>query len=209
MRFGGFQPFSLSDYPGHVAAIAFAQGCNFRCPFCHNGDLLAAIPSEKNLYPESEILRTLERRMGQLEGLVMSGGEPTLQEDLPRFLATVKGLGYRVKLDTNGSRPDVLAQLFAQDLVDYVAMDIKAPLAKYNRLSGVAVDTSAIEESIALITWSKLPHHFRTTAVGPLLSDSDMHAIAAMTPKDSELVVQPFDPENALDPALRTEAAIA
>ncbi len=209
MQFGGFQPFTLSDYPGHIAAIAFAQGCNFRCPFCHNGDLLAFTPCEKSLYPESEIIRTLRRRQGKLEGLVVSGGEPTLQDNLPRFLERVKGLGYKIKLDTNGSRPDMLSWLFAARLVDYIAMDIKAPLARYSRLSGVVVDVDAIEESIALIAWSKLPHHFRTTAVTPLLNEADMRAVAQLVPPGSELVVQPFNPENALEPSLRNDAAIA
>lgn len=209
MRFGGFQPFSLSDYPGHIAAIAFAQGCNFRCPFCHNGDLLSFDPSEKSLYPEKEILNTLRKRQGKLEGLVISGGEPTLQLDLPRFVKMVKGIGYKIKLDTNGSQPVMLSRLIADGLIDYVAMDIKAPLDKYNRLSGATVSTSAIEESIALIAWSKLPHHFRTTAVTPLLTPADMHTIQALVPSGSELVIQTFNPENALDPALRGEVAIA
>jgi len=209
MRFGGFQPFSLSDYPGHIAAIAFAQGCNFRCPFCHNGDLLAFEPTEKGLYPEKEILNTLRKRQGKLEGLVISGGEPTLQLDLPRFMKLVKDIGYKIKLDTNGSQPVMLAQLIAEKLVDYIAMDIKAPLEKYNRLSGVQTNPQKIEESIAIIAWSKLPHHFRTTAVTPLLTPADMHDIQKMTPTGSELIIQTFNPENALDPSLRGEAAIA
>lgn len=209
MRFGGFQPFSLSDYPGHVAAIAFAQGCNFRCPFCHNGDLLAFNPREKSFYPEREILNTLRKRQGKLEGLVVSGGEPTLQLDLPRFLKMVKGIGYKIKLDTNGSQPVMLSRLIADGLVDYVAMDIKAPLEKYNRISGTLVNPKSIEESIALIAWSKLPHHFRTTAVTPLLTPADIHDIRQMVPKGSDFLVQTFNPENALDPALRDEVAIA
>lgn len=209
MRFGGFQPFSLSDYPGHVAAIAFAQGCNFRCPFCHNGDLLSFDPYEKNLYPEKEILNILRKRQGKLEGLVVSGGEPTLQLDLPRFLKMVKDIGYKIKLDTNGSQPVMLSRLISEGLVDYIAMDIKAPLAKYNRLSGTMVVPEKIEESIAIIAWSRLPHHFRTTAVKPLLTPADMHAIQQMVPSGSELVIQAFNPENALDPSLRNEIAIA
>lgn len=209
MRFGGFQPFSLSDYPGHVAAIVFAQGCNFRCPFCHNGDLLALAPTEKGLYPEKEILNVLRRRQGKLEALVVSGGEPTLQVDLPRFIKLVKDLGYKIKLDTNGSRPVMLAQLIAARLLDYIAMDIKAPLDKYSRLSGTTVITEKIEESIALIAQSKLPHHFRTTEVKSLLTPEDIHAIQQLTPSGSELVLQTFKPENALDPSLRGEIAIA
>ena len=209
MRFGGFQPFSLSDYPGHIAAIAFAQGCNFRCPFCHNGDLLSFDPYEKTLYPEREILNMLRKRQGKLEGLVVTGGEPTLQLDLPRFLKLVKDIGYKIKLDTNGSQPLMLSRLIADRLVDYIAMDIKAPLAKYNRLSGTTVATERIEESIAIIAWSKLPHHFRTTAVTPLLTPADIHAIQQMVPSGSELVIQTFNPENALEPSLRGEIAIA
>ncbi len=209
MLFGGFQPFTLSDYPGCVAAIAFAQGCNFRCPFCHNGALIPLAAPKGATRGQGEVLTALEARRGKLEGLVVSGGEPTIHGDLPDFLRQVKRMGFRVKLDTNGSKPNMLAALIEDGLVDYLAMDIKAPLEDYKRLCGVNADTRALEESIAIISWSKLPHHFRTTAVTPLLTPADMHAVKSIVPGASKHIVQPFKPEHALDPALRDMVAIA
>ena len=209
MWFGGFQAFTLSDYPGCVAAIAFTQGCNFRCPFCHNGALLAPPSKADCLIAETEILDRLRERQGKLEGLVVTGGEPTIHTDLPRFLEQVKGLGYKIKLDTNGSNPDRLAALIEDRLVDYIAMDVKAPLEKYERLCGVPVSTRALEESIAVISWSKVPHHFRTTLVTPLLSPADVRAIRAILPSGSKHVTQRFNPDTALDPALRAAAVSA
>lgn len=209
MWFGGFQPFTLSDYPGCPAAIAFSQGCNFRCPFCHNGPLLAPPSRAMVLVSEAEILDTLLARRGKLEGLVISGGEPTLHADLPVFLEKVKRLGYKIKLDTNGSRPDRLAAVIKAGLVDYIAMDIKAPLEKYSCLSGVHVPTRALEESIALVAGARLPHHFRTTHVTPLLTPADIRAIVALVPAGSKHVMQPFNPANAVAPELCATAAIA
>jgi pyruvate formate lyase activating enzyme len=207
MRFGGFQPFTLSDYPGCVAAIAFTQGCNFRCPFCHNG---ALIPMQTAAaVEEQDILAILETRKGKLKGLVVSGGEPTIQPALPYFLKKVKAMGYQIKLDTNGSRPDVIAALIQASLVDYIAMDIKAPLEIYSTLTGVEANTRNIEESIATLSWSKIPHHFRTTNVTPLLTPADMKTIRLLAPAGSKHMVQPFNPKNAFDPALRDIAAIA
>ena len=209
MRFGGFQPFTLSDFPGRTAAIAFTQGCNFRCPFCHNGALLPLLVPEEELVPESVVLDHLHRRKGQLDGLVVTGGEPTLQQALPTFLRRVKSMGFQVKLDTNGSRPEMLKALLHERLVDFVAMDVKAPLHKYALLAGVATPTPAIEESMAAIKWSGVEHHFRTTHVPGLLSSSDLHSIEAALPAGSVHVIQRFRPEHALDRSLQPAAEIA
>lgn len=208
MRFGGFQPFTLSDFPGRTAAIAFTQGCNFRCPFCHNGTLLPLLAPEENLVPESVVLNCLHRRKGQLDGLVVTGGEPTLQEALPTFLRRVKAMGFLIKLDTNGSRPVMLKTLLDEELVDFVAMDVKAPPNKYALLTGIAAPTPTIEESIAAIKWSGVEHHFRTTHVPGLLSASDLQSIEQALPTGSTHVIQRFRPEHALDASLRAAAGI-
>ena len=200
MRFGGFQPFTLSDYPGRTAAIVFAQGCNFRCPFCHNGSLLSAVADERDLVPEEMVLAELRRRHGLVEGLVVTGGEPTLQAALPAFLGKVKALGLLVKLDTNGSRPEMLARLLRAGLVDYVAMDVKAPREKYDLLVGVKAPLDAVRKSIRLIAGSGVVHHFRTTAPPALLSARDLETIRRELPADSPHRVQEFKPEHALDP---------
>ena len=147
MRIGGFLPLSLCDYPGIPAAVVFTQGCNFRCPFCHNGRLVSRVSVEGQLIPEAEILERLRIRRPALDGVVLSGGEPTLQPDLPRFIALVKSMGYLVKLDTNGSHPEVLEMLIRDRLVDCVAMDIKAAPDYYAALSGLPAPPRAVGES--------------------------------------------------------------
>ena len=203
MRIGGFQPFTLSDFPECLAAMAFTQGCNLRCPFCHNGGLIPTQAPNEKLVPEAYVLDFLQERQGKLDGLVVTGGEPTIQAHLTDFLHRVKALGYQVKLDTNGTRPEVLAALLEAGLVDYIAMDVKAPLEHYERLSGVPVPVRRLEESISLISLSGVRHEFRTTVVEPLLSREDLRAIRAMLPSDSAHRWQPFRAEHALDPALR------
>ncbi len=202
---GGFQPFTLSDYPGCVASIVFTQGCNFKCPFCHNGDLVEAKWTRSHFSICSQVIEKLRKKRWKIKGVVVSGGEPTLQPGLEGFLSLVKEMGYKVKLDTNGSRPGILKDLFQRELVDFVAMDIKAPLYKYSLLSGVVVDVSAICKSIEIIAHSGVRHLFRTTFVEPLLDEEDLEIIAAeMVPSGSRYVVQKFISQNAMDPSLRT-----
>ena len=208
MRIGGLSSFSLSDFPGHVAAVVFTQGCNFRCPYCHNGSLIPMDPPTSALIPLEEVFLFLEKRRGQLNGVVASGGEPTLQPDLSVFFHRVSSMGYQIKLDTNGSRPEALAELLMEGLVDFIAMDIKAPFELYDRLTGVCAPKEQLEESIALIAQSGIDHEFRTTVVEPLLSESDLQAIQAMVPYGSRHRFQEFRPENALDPVLRVSAEV-
>ena len=203
MKIGGLVPFSLSDYPGRVAAVVFTQGCNFRCPFCHNGQLIPANVTDNNLLSEEAVWRLLDSRRGGLQGVVVSGGEPTLHATLPEFLHRIRAMGYAIKLDTNGSRPALIRELLIDDLVDFVAMDIKAPLADYSRLAGVTVDVEAIRESIELIAQSGVQHEFRTTVVRALLSENDQRRIVEMVPRGSAHRFQPFRTENALAPWLR------
>ncbi|KAF0189731.1 MAG: pyruvate formate lyase activating [Desulfobulbaceae bacterium] len=192
MQIGGFHPASFNNYPGKVAAVVFTQGCNFCCPFCHNAGLIGFDPSSN--FSEQDILARLAQRRGKLTGVVISGGEPTLQRDLLSFCRCLGEMGFAVKIDTNGSMPEMLVELIAAKVVDYIAMDLKAPLSKYDRLAGVATDTKAIRRSASLISESGLPHHFRTTAVESLLSCQDLADIRKLIPAGSSYIVQQFRP---------------
>ena len=203
MKIGGLHKFSLSDYPGHVAAVVFTQGCNFRCPFCHNGSLIPGDVPESLLIPEEKVFEFLKDRSSQLDGVVISGGEPTIQPDLSDFIHRVIAMGFLVKLDTNGSLPEVLRRLLKEKLIDYIAMDIKAPLDIYDRLTGTHTPVSRIQESIELIANSDIAHEFRTTIVKPLLSHQDLLSIQKLVPHGSRHRFQKFRPEHALAPALR------
>ncbi|MCB9771546.1 MAG: anaerobic ribonucleoside-triphosphate reductase activating protein [Candidatus Omnitrophica bacterium] len=180
MRIGGLQEFSLIDYPGKVACIVFTQGCNFRCGYCHNPELV--IPSQfSQTIPEEQVFNFLQNRQKYLQGVVVSGGEPTLQKDLAVFLGKIKRLGYLIKLDTNGSYPDRLEQLIHLKLVDYIAMDVKTSLGRYQEMVGVQVDVEKIKASIDLIIHSGLQHEFRTTVVKPFCSYDDLSKVRDMT----------------------------
>lgn len=201
MRIGGFVPVSLCDFPCRVAAVVFTQGCNFRCPFCHNGHLIEQ--QDFGLLDEEAVLAQIRERRNRLGGVVVTGGEPTLQGDLPQFLYRLQALGLAVKLDTNGSQPDMLQALFADRLVSYVAMDIKAPWDRYDRLTGQACDTILLRRSMRLIAASGLPHEFRTTRVEALLSAEDCSKIARQIPAGSSHKWQHFRSEHSLDKSLR------
>lgn len=204
MKIGGLNSFSLSDYPGHIAAVVFTQGCNFRCRFCHNGLLFSPDVPIEWLIPEEDALEFLERRRKQLDAVVISGGEPTIQPDLSAFLHKIKAMGLLVKLDTNGSHPEVLRRLLKQSLLDYIAMDIKAPLNRYYEITrACSAEVERIPESIALIASSSIVHEFRTTVVEALLSPKDMEGIRKLVPVGSLYCLQEFRPEHAFDLALR------
>ena len=165
MQIHGFNKTTLLDYPEHIAATVFTGGCNFRCPFCHNGELVLD-PGCQPLIPEEEVLSYLKKRQGILQGVCVTGGEPTLQKDLKDFLRKIKELGYPIKLDTNGYMPGVLWDLMQEHLIDYVAMDIKASRDNYARAAGLPhIDISRIEESIGILKSSGIPYEFRTTVV--------------------------------------------
>ena len=177
MKIGGLLPFSLLDYPGKIAAVVFSQGCNFRCPYCYNPELVD--PGRYSpLIPQAEVLGFLARRRGELEACVVTGGEPTVQGDLIDFFAQVKKMSYLSKLDTNGYLPEVIEELIKRELLDYVAMDIKAPLERYSDIARVPIDTAAIARSIELIKNSGLDYEFRTTLVQGMLSREELLQIA-------------------------------
>jgi len=195
MRLGGLQKFSLSDFPGTPAAVVFTQGCNFRCPFCHNGSLLPAV-GEHELEVE-EVLSWLQKRASKLEGVVVTGGEPTIHADLPVFLSRLKEMGYSTKLDSNGSRPEMLQAVIQAGLVDFIAMDIKARWVNYHKLCGVPVCLENVQKSARIIAGSGIPHLFRTTDVRELMSVDEIQEIQEMLPAGSSHIVQTFRPENA------------
>lgn len=180
MKIGGLVKFTLIDFPGCPAAIVFTQGCNFRCRYCHNPELVYPHLFEEPV-SEEEVKAFLVRRQGTLEGVVVSGGEPTLQPDLVRFMTDVKALGYKTKLDTNGSQPEVLRELIEKKLVDFIAMDIKAPLDKYALITGVDANATILRRSMDLIRQSGLRYEFRTTYDKEVLTDGDISAILQLT----------------------------
>ena len=204
MTLAGFVSLSLCDYPGRVASVLFTQGCNFRCPWCHNPHLVPAEPPVGTAaYDTQAVIGALASRRTRVEGVVVTGGEPTLHAGLPAFLRRLRALGLRIKLDTNGSRPAVLRALFAERLLDDVAMDVKAPWARYAALTDTpACDIAALRASVALIAGSGVAHQFRTTRVDPLLSGSDYVAIRLQVPDGSQHVWQAFRPDACLNPAL-------
>jgi len=166
MKIAGLQKMTLLDFPGRVACTIFLDGCNFRCPFCHNTPLLEG--KARPALSEEELFAFLRKRTGILDGVCVTGGEPTLQKELPEFLRKIKDLGYAVKLDTNGYRPEVLRSVVEQGLVDYVAMDIKNSPDRYSETAGVPIDLKKIEQSIQYLVSEKVDYEFRTTVVKPL-----------------------------------------
>ena len=178
MRLGGIQKLTLLDYPGTVACTVFTLGCNMRCPFCHNS-LLVTKTGEAEVYPEDEFFAFLGKRRGILDGVCVTGGEPLLQSDAGEFIAKIKAMGYKVKLDTNGSFPDRLEEILKSGNVDYVAMDIKNSPDRYAETVGIPdFDISKILRSIEIIKALGVDHEFRTTVVSPL-HDADSIAGAA------------------------------
>jgi pyruvate formate lyase activating enzyme len=203
LKIGGFVPFSLNDYPGRVAAVVFTQGCNFRCPFCHNSELLGGNRPAGEIIPAEYVLEKLGQRRNRIESVVLSGGEPTLQPGLADFMEPLRSLGFLLKLDTNGSRPQVIQHLLLEGLLDYIAMDVKAPLDKYALLSGAPVRGEIIRESIKIISKSGVAHEFRTTWVPQLHSPEDKEKLLQEIPTGSFHRFQEFRPESALDNSLR------
>jgi len=200
MKIGGLQKTSFLDYPHRMACVIFTVGCNFRCPFCHNKDLVEGIKVEE--IKEVEIFEFLEQRKNILEGVVITGGEPTMQSDLDKFIKKIKTIGYLVKLDTNGTNPEILKRLIDEKLVDFVAMDIKADWDNYNKATGVKSNLENIKKSVKIIKESGLEYQFRSTIVRGI-HDSKM--VKNMKREFPGLVLQKFKAQNCLDPKfLRT-----
>lgn len=194
MDIRGLSKLTLLDYPEHIACTVFTGGCSFRCPFCHNGGLVLK-PTDTPLIDEQYFFDFLESRKGKLEGVCITGGEPTLRPGLSEFMKKIKDKGYRIKLDTNGYQPAVLENLISEGLLDMIAMDIKNSPAKYAITSGItpsAFDLSRINESILLIKNSGLAHEFRTTVVREMHSKPDISEIAEWLQGDSPYYLQNY-----------------
>ncbi|KFO67387.1 hypothetical protein ER57_10900 [Smithella sp. SCADC] len=198
MKIGGLQKVSLIDYPGLICGIVFLQGCNFKCPYCHNPELVDPKLFKPGIR-ENEVLEFLNTRKGKLDAISITGGEPTIQEDLTSFIKQIKKMGFAVKLDTNGSQPKVIKNLLAEKLLDFIAMDIKAPLEKYKNIVNTQVNTESIKESIDLILKAKTPHEFRTTIVESQLEENDILEIGKLIAGASRYVLQKFVPSKTLD----------
>ena len=193
MEFVAINKLSLLDFPNKVSCILFTRTCNFRCPFCHNG--LTLLEDYETEVSFDEIISFLKKRQGILDGVVISGGEPTLMPDLADKLRIIKDLGFAIKLDTNGSNPDILLDLLEEGLIDYVAMDIKNSRAGYAETAGVAgerMDISAVMRSIELIMQSGAEYEFRTTVVKELHEESDFHDIGQMIRGAKRYFLQSF-----------------
>jgi pyruvate formate lyase activating enzyme len=189
MNIGGFQKTSLLDYPDTISAIIWTIGCNFRCPFCYNKDLVLG---NVETIPEDEILNFLKKRKGLLEGLAITGGEPLIQKDIVQFAEKVKKIGYLIKIDTNGMNPEKLKELFDKKLIDYVAMDVKAPKNKYDKLTGVKTDIKKIGKSIEIIRNSAPDYEFKTTFAPKLLKKNDIIGIAKWLEGSKRYYLQQF-----------------
>ncbi|MBA7596475.1 7-carboxy-7-deazaguanine synthase [subsurface metagenome] len=199
MEICGLQKLTLIDYPGRLAATIFLCGCNFRCPWCYSRELVLPEEIQKQVkISDRELFDFLEERKGTLEGVVICGGEPCFHEDLPQFCQKIKKLDYSVKLDTNGSNPQMLKKLIDEKLVDYIAMDIKLPKEKYKEVLGV--DVKHIEESIKILKDSKIDHEFRTTVVPTILDKEDIVKIAKWLSPAKKYYLQNFRPEKTIDP---------
>ncbi|MBS3816159.1 MAG: anaerobic ribonucleoside-triphosphate reductase activating protein [Candidatus Thermoplasmatota archaeon] len=202
MKIGGFQKLSLIDYPYKLSAVVWTIGCNLRCPFCYNHNLIDG----SSRIQEEEVISTLDERKNFLEGVSISGGEPTLQEGLIDFLREVKQMDYLVKIDTNGTRPEMISKLLEKDLLDYIAIDVKAPKGKYDLLVGTEIDIQKIERSIEIVHGSNVSYEFRTTVVPGLLDEKDIGDISEWLGKESRYILQQFEhKKDVLDPDKITE----
>lgn len=201
MQIGGVQKTSLLDYPDKISAIVFTQGCNFRCGYCHNPELI--VLKNEPSYTLKELFQFLYTRMGKLDGVVITGGEPCLQKDLIHFIKQIKKMGFLVKLDTNGSFPDVLEK--ALPLIDYVAMDIKAPINRYADIVKISSNSENIKKSISLIMNSGIDYEFRTTVVKSQLSFDDFEQIGQLIKGAKKYYLQKFIPSKILDEKLKNE----
>lgn len=200
MVVGGFQKISLSDFPGVISSIVFTRGCGFRCPWCHNPELVDPFLFGPAI-PWGNVTSFLRSREGRIEGVVVTGGEPTIHADLPDRLAELKSMGFKLKLDTNGSNPRMLRALLDSGVLDFVAMDIKAPLDRYESVVGTRIVASEIAASVDLVIGSPVPNEFRTTLV-PELSLDDLRSIGELVRGCRRYVVQPFVSQKTLAPEL-------
>lgn len=194
----GLEKFAPKDFPGLISSTVFVGGCNFRCPFCHNVDLVLR-PHILPNYPLDYFKNFLEKRKDWLDGICISGGEPLIHSDLEEFLQLIKEMGILVKVDTNGSYPQRLERFIQNKLVDHVAMDIKAPLSKYRLATNTEVELENIQTSISLLMSSEIQYTFRTTVVPGLIEEEDIDCMGRMLQGAHILQLQQFVPDQTLD----------
>ncbi|MFP4005285.1 MAG: anaerobic ribonucleoside-triphosphate reductase activating protein [Candidatus Hadarchaeia archaeon] len=202
MDFIGIEKNSLIEWPGKIVAVAYTRGCNFRCPFCQNRDLVLH-PQNLSSFSEEKVLEHLDNREKWLDGAVVTGGEPMIHEELPEFAAKVKNRGFGFGVETNGTRPEMIEELLEEGLVDYIAMDIKAPLEweKYRKAAGIEDKNllRKIKKSIEILKNSNTEHEYRTTVVPTILDENDIFEIAQYIEGERNYYLQQFVPENTLD----------
>lgn len=201
MILGGFQKITLIDFPGKIAATVFTSGCSFRCPSCYSAELV--LPEKIKKHPkisEKYFFDFLKERKNLLEGICVTGGEPTLNKDLPDFIKKIKKVGYLVKLDTNGSNPEMLERMIDNNLLDYVAMDIKAPKGKYSKVTGLKVDIKKLQKSIDVLKSGKIDYEFRSTIVPTIHKQEDVIEVAKWINGAKRYYLQNFRPEKTIDP---------
>jgi pyruvate formate lyase activating enzyme len=209
MKFAGLNKCTLLDFPKTMAAVLFTQGCSFRCHYCHNPSLVDPEQFSDHSYSEKELLLFLEKRRAQLQGVVISGGEPLMHPEIIPFIKEVKALGYRIKIDTSGYFPKRLQQLLDEKYIDYIAMDIKAPLQKYHSIVGITCDTKKILTSIDLITSSDCDYEFRSTILPALHTQEDIMAMGRMIKGAKQYILQNFRPMTTLNDAYTTESSFS
>ena len=204
MIIGGLQKTSLIDYPNKIAAIVFTQGCNFKCGYCHNPELIEV---KESGYKIKEVLDFLESRIGKLDGVVITGGEPTLQKGLKEFVQEIKFMKFSVKLDTNGTNPTLLEELINERLVDYIAMDIKSPLKRYEEITNSKVTAENISKSINIISSSAIDYEYRTTVVSDFFTIDDFEEIGKLISGAKRYYLQNFVSSKLLDPTFIDKTA--
>lgn len=199
MILGGLQKLTLIDYPSKVAATVFTVGCNFRCPFCHNPELvLSSEKFERGSLSEEDFFQFLEKRKGKLDGVCVTGGEPTVQKDILSFLKKIKDLGFFVKLDSNGTNPKVLEEAFDKKLVDFIAMDVKSSLENYHKACGVNFDLDKIKASVKLIRSSGVAYEFRTTVVPGIHVKEDFESMGIWLDGIDDFALQEYRDEGKI-----------
>ena len=198
MRIGAIEKFTLIDFPGTIACVIYTIGCNFRCPYCHNPELVDETVGQE--LTEEDVFTFLKTRKGKLDGVVITGGEPTMHSDLVSVIGQIKKMGFKVKLDSNGTNPEVLKKVISEELVDCIAMDIKSPLRSYNQTVSAAVDIDSIKKSIDLLINSSIDYEFRTTLIKCLVEPEDVVEIGKEIQGAKRYYLQKFIPTKILNP---------
>lgn len=199
MKIGAIQKTSLIEFPKVISCIVFTQGCNFRCPYCHNPELVLPEQFQASI-PEGEIFNFLEKRKKYLEGVCITGGEPSIQKDIIDFIRKIKDMDFKVKFDTNGSDPKIIEKLIKENLIDYISMDIKGPFKKYEEICGVKIDTEKIRDSVEIIKNSEIDYEFRTTVVKSQIEISEFEEIGKIINGAKKYYLQKFIPSKLVNP---------